>query len=611
MRRNLSVPLAIAAMAAASFGVTACGSDDSDSGSSSSSSSSSSTSGGSSAAALPPGAYDPTQKPAAGKKGGIGTMLASSDVDYMDPGQSYYQFGFLVAEATQRRLYYFQPNDATKVIPDLADGQPVVSDGNKTVTVKLKQNVKFSPPVDRAFEAKDIKYAISRLFTKNSPGGYTNYFDFIDGAPSKLVSKTPDIKGIETPDAHTLVFKLTKPYAAQLVQSFVLPYTAPVPEDYAAKFDAKNPSTYQDNLVGTGPYMVKNNAKGKVDGIGWKKTKSISLVRNPNWDASTDFRPAYADGWNIKTDVSDANVAARQVLDGSHMLLDTNPPANILEQLATKIKDQYTQTPSGGFRYFAMNNDIKPFDDVNVRRAVIAGFNRDAARKARGGKFVGPIPTHYLTEGFPGYEEAGGEKGFGVDFMNYPKGNAELSASYFKKAGYASGKYEGKQQLLMIGANADPGKAAAQVAANEFKKMGFNVRLRLVPQDAVYNEWCGQRTKKVAICGTAGWFKDFNDASTLLQVPFYGGAIPTEKGQVSYNLSYLDDPAVNKAVDAALPTTGEARLKAWAAVDKAIVEAAPAVPFVADKTTDVRSKDVVGVPSSFNSLWDLNFTSLK
>jgi peptide/nickel transport system substrate-binding protein len=607
MRRHLRLPLTIATLATASLGLAACGGDDG----SSSSGSSAGSGGGASNASLPPGAYDPSQKPTVGKKGGIGTMLSESDVDYMDPGQSYYQFGFLVAEATQRRLYYFEPNDAEKVIPDLAASLPTVSDDGLTVTVKLKPNVKFTPPVDRPFEAKDVKYAIERLFTKNSPGGYTNYFDFIEGAPSELQSKKKDISGITTPDKNTIVFKLTKPYSAQFIQSLVLPYTAPVPEEYASKFDAKNPSTYQDNLVGTGPYMVKNNAAGKVDGIGWKKTKSITLVRNPNWDQSTDFRPAYADGWNIRTDVTDKNVASRQVIDGSHMLLDTNPPANILEQLATKIKDQYAQTPSGGFRYFAMNTNIKPFDDVNVRRAVVAGFNRDAARKARGGKFVGPIPTHFLTQGFPGYEQAGGEKGFGVDFMNSPKGNADLSASYFKKAGYASGKYEGKEQLLMIGANADPGKAAAQVAANEYKRMGFNVRLRLVPQDAVYNEWCGQQTKKVAICGTAGWFKDFNDASTLLQVPFFGGSIPTEKGQVSYNLSYLKDPTVDAAVEKALPTTGEARLKAWAAVDKAIVEAAPVVPFVADKTTVVRSKDVNGVPSSFNSLWDLNFTSLK
>jgi peptide/nickel transport system substrate-binding protein len=68
---------------------------------------------------------------------------------------------------------------------------------------------------------------------------------------------------------------------------------------------------------------------------------------------------------------------------------------------------------------------------------------------------------------------------------------------------------------------------------------------------------------------------------------------------------------VDAAVKKALPTTGAERLKAWAAVDKAIVEAARVVRFVADKTTVVRSKDVNGVPSSFNSLWDLNFTSLK
>ena len=36
-----------------------------------------------------------------------------------------------------------------------------------------------------------------------------------------------------------------------------------------------------------------------------------------------------------------------------------------------------------------MNTTIKPLDDINVRKAILAAFDRDAARKARGGKFVG------------------------------------------------------------------------------------------------------------------------------------------------------------------------------------------------------------------------------
>ena len=50
--------------------------------------------------------------PVKGKKGGKVTFLAAADVDYLDPGQTYYTFGYTVAYATQRPLYSFKPDDA-------------------------------------------------------------------------------------------------------------------------------------------------------------------------------------------------------------------------------------------------------------------------------------------------------------------------------------------------------------------------------------------------------------------------------------------------------------------------------------------------------------------
>src|SRR4051794_37273187 len=58
--------------------------------------------------------------PSEGKKGGAITYLAASDVDYVDPGQTYYTFGYMVANATNRTLYAFKPDNSTKPIPDLA-----------------------------------------------------------------------------------------------------------------------------------------------------------------------------------------------------------------------------------------------------------------------------------------------------------------------------------------------------------------------------------------------------------------------------------------------------------------------------------------------------------
>ena len=73
-----------------------------------------------------------------------------------------------------------------------------------------------------------------------------------------------------------------------------------------------------------------------------------------------------------------------------------------------------------------------------------------------------------------------------------------VAEKYMKEAGYSSGKYDGSEELLMVTANVDPGKAQAEVAKAQLEKLGFKIRLRTVPQDAVYTEWCQQPAKKVA-----------------------------------------------------------------------------------------------------------------
>ena len=108
-----------------------------------------------------------------------------------------------------------------------------------------------------------------------------------------------------------------------------MPVTTPVPKEYAEKFDKESPSTYNENVVSSGPYMVENDAQGKL--TGYKAGKSIQLVRNPNWDASKDYRPAYLDEILLRTNATDANVAGRQVLQGENLVLDTNPPAQVLQ----------------------------------------------------------------------------------------------------------------------------------------------------------------------------------------------------------------------------------------------------------------------------------------
>src|SRR4051794_2218471 len=201
--RALLLPVALLALAVA---IGACGSDDS---------SSSSSSGG-------------------GKTGGTLTVLNQGDFEHADPGAAYYQFDFMIDYSTQRPLYSYKPAETTKT-PDLAASDPVISPDKKTVTVKIKKGIKFSPPVNREVTSKDVKYAIERAFSANVPNGYVGTYMPIAGAPAKPTPGVKPISGITTPDDQTIVFKLKQASAPFFAESLVLPASAPVPKEYAAK----------------------------------------------------------------------------------------------------------------------------------------------------------------------------------------------------------------------------------------------------------------------------------------------------------------------------------------------------------------------------------------
>jgi peptide/nickel transport system substrate-binding protein len=256
-----------------------------------------------------------------------------------------------------------------------------------------------------------------------------------------------------------------------------------------------------------------------------------------------------------------------------------------------------------------MNTTVKPFDDVNVRKAVVAGFDRNAMRLTRGGELVGDMPTHLLNPGIPGFEEAGGMKGPGFDFLANPAGDANLAADYFKKAGYASGKYDGNDELLMVGTSEGVAQKAAEVAKENFEKLGFKVRLRLVTQDSMYTKFCNVPKADVAICPNYGWLKDFADGQTFLDPTFNGKNILPANNS---NISELNDPKINAAMrDAEVLTDPAERAKAWGEIDKMITAQAPVVPWIWDKQPLIRSADVNGVVNRFNSQWDLSFSSIK
>jgi peptide/nickel transport system substrate-binding protein len=544
-----------------------------------------------------------------GARGGHLDVLSIDDVTSLDSGYWYYAYDYQALDhPTQRSLYGWQPND-TKPSPDLAAALPTTSPDGKTVTIKIKPNIKYSPPLqNRVVKSADVKYALERSFLPAVQNQYSAvYYGQIKGSAAYKAGKAKEISGIQTPDDTTLVLKLKSPVGViSNGQSLSLPASVPVPKDYAQKYDKGELSTYGKHQVFTGPYMVKNDGKGNL--TGYKAGRRIDLVRNPSWDPKSDYRPAYLDTISFLGG-NDIDVASRRILSGKGLISGdyAAPPVNILRSALATRRSQVAIIPSQGIRFIALNTTVKPFDNVNVRRAAAAAIDRNALRLTRGGPTLGPIATHYIAPGVPGYEEAGGAAGK-YDFMKNPSGDLKLAAQYMKKAGYASGKYDGPE-LLMAGDNQPPSSKTGEAVESQLQKLGFKFNYRQVSRPTTFSKFCGSPKAKVAVCPNGGWGKDFFDAQSLLD-PVFNGKNIVPVGNV--NWANVDDPELNAALDIAVGETDPAkRAKLYGEIDDMVTNAAYVIPWLWDNQINLESENVKGVLNRFNNSWDMAFMSLK
>jgi peptide/nickel transport system substrate-binding protein len=542
-----------------------------------------------------------------GRRGGTLTVLNHEDFEDIDPGIAYFSIDYEAVYATQRPLFSYMPNSFAAPVPDMASGPAQVSSDGKTITVHIRHGVHFSPPVDREVTSADVAYAIERGANPNVANPYfEDYFSSLEGFEN---AKGGPFPGITTPDRHTIVFHLAKPQAQIVLDALALPLSAPVPEEYAAKFDARKPSEYGNYQVATGPYMFKANAAGKVLGVGYQPGKSATLVRNPNWNPATDFRPAYLNEIDIKIG-GDPNVIGRQVLEGSDMVQNDTPAAPIIQLAYEHFPGQLEISPGAGDKYIAVNNKQGPFANVDVRKAFWAALDRTEMNKARGGELVSDVMTHFLYPEIPGFQEAGGLAGPKVDYNEHPEGDMAVAEKYMRLAGFPSGRYTGGQTIEVVGSTGDPNAENAEIANDTLRSLGFNTKLSLVEQSIMYEKYCGVPAEEIDVCPNVGWVADFADGQAVLDPAFNGKSILAHGNN---NWGQVNDPTINAAMDRAETILGrQARAKAWASIDRELVADAAAIPYDWEKAALVESKDVAGVGDIWNQgSWDYSFTSLK
>ena len=87
--------------------MAACGSDDDGEG----------TESASAGSGIPEEFAAPTTAPNDAQEGGELTVIASDDIDYMDPGAAYYQYAYMLMSAAHRTLLSWPPANSSSRPP--------------------------------------------------------------------------------------------------------------------------------------------------------------------------------------------------------------------------------------------------------------------------------------------------------------------------------------------------------------------------------------------------------------------------------------------------------------------------------------------------------------
>jgi peptide/nickel transport system substrate-binding protein len=500
--------------------------------------------------------------------------------------------------------YKHQPGAAgNELIGDLATDVPQPTDNGLTYTYKLRDGIKFGPPVNRAVTSKDVAYAMNRLANPKDGGQYAFYYTVIKGWDAVANGKAKTVSGITTPDDKTIVFHLTAK-TGDFNLRMSMPATAPIPPEVGACFEGK-PGDYGRDLISSGPYMIKGSAGTfsscsalkPFSGYDGANGNHIILVRNPNYDQSTDdYRKNYPDEFHyvIDSNADDiyAKVAAGQLEDEQ-----SSPQPKTIRQYVTDPNLKARLLPNVGDRtwYLTMNLTQPPFDDIHVRKAMNYIMDKQSLRKAWGGPVVGSIATHIAPPVM--YNNGLAE----YDPYASPNGSGDLAkaAAEMKQSKYDPGK-TGKctaaacKNVLMIGDTRALDNRMIPVVQASAGKIGITFTVRQI--NGAYTT-IQTTNKNIPFSERPGWGKDYADPYTFFGELFDSRAMIPE-GNTNYSLvgitpqlntekklgvkgNLANIPSVNADIDACIAKIGEDRTTCWENLDKKLMtDVVPWVPYL-------------------------------
>ncbi|BES86106.1 ABC transporter substrate-binding protein [Pectobacterium araliae] len=301
-----------------------------------------------------------------------------------------------------------------------------ISDDGLEYRFTLRPDVHFHS--GKVMTSADVKFSIERVIASDSKSSRKNSL------------KT--IAGIETPDANTVVVRLSS-------RSVSLPYN--LSYVWIVNDQATNLTTRED---GTGPYQLQN----------WRRGSSLSLQR---FDRYWGERPANAGV--IFQYFTDASALNNALLTNAVDLITSVQSPDSLAQFKNNPAFTVSEGQSTTKLLLAYNDNVVPFNNVDVRRAMTQAIDKRKLLQSIWGNY-GTLIGSFVPPSDPWY----------VDLNNVNAYNPENAKALLAKAGYPNGF-----SFTLDTPNYDPHPIVAQFVQNELKKVGITVKINVITA----NEW--------------------------------------------------------------------------------------------------------------------------
>jgi peptide/nickel transport system substrate-binding protein len=284
------------------------------------------------------------------RRGGVLLAVIGADPPSLDPHQESTFATLQLVAPLYSTLLQTDPYAYPKIIGDAATEWKISGDG-LTYTFKIRPGTRFHD--GSPLTAADVKATYDKIISPPP------------GVRSIRKDAYTAVASIETPDPTTAVFKLKFP-SASLLTNLASPWNVIYPKKYLDK----DPNYFKSNVVGSGPFKFKSYTRGST----------FEGERNPDYVIKD--RP-YLDGYKffISTETS---VRAAAIRSGRAYIEFRDLPGAEVEAIKKQLGDKIVvqQTPMTGQFGIAMNQTVKPFNDVRVRKALTLGFDRYTGGKA-------------------------------------------------------------------------------------------------------------------------------------------------------------------------------------------------------------------------------------